>query len=413
MKSKSALASYIAVMTLTVALPTAPAFAAPAGGAPVAAAGINTDDIIAVMQAAQKQALADAAVKRHQKAYDDYQVFSKSFGNAPYANPADVIAKYQAYYDSHEPGLPADIGMMLQGTIATILDRQLNKSDEATALLDKYYALYSSQPGAINLMIQKANILNSHKQFAASAAVIQPHLADATDQPIGLILSMTSAYATALDGESKGQEAVDTLTTLVGRRPDLLDTGKVHESDFIYDTTVNELIAEKNYPEALKWAKLGLCLAGVDKQALQGSITRLASVWLAQDPSGASMSAFVAAIKQPGARNPLADVPPPTLTFESAATAVSGQTLHTRINVLLAGGDTRGALALALKGDGKKINGPSPEVERVLLASDLNFSRVNAYIAYANGGGGPDPLAESAAIPDAGPKAAPSTTGKG
>jgi len=106
MKSKSALASYIAVMTLTVALPTAPAFAAPAGGAPVAAAGINTDDIIAVMQAAQKQALADAAVKRHQKAYDDYLTFNKSFGNAPYANPADVVAKYQAYYDSHKADLP-------------------------------------------------------------------------------------------------------------------------------------------------------------------------------------------------------------------------------------------------------------------------------------------------------------------
>jgi hypothetical protein len=91
----------------TVALHTAPAFAAPAPGAPVAATqGINTEDLIAVMQAAQKQALAEAAAKRHQKAYDDYLTFNKSFGNAPYANPADVVAKYQAYYDSHKADLP-------------------------------------------------------------------------------------------------------------------------------------------------------------------------------------------------------------------------------------------------------------------------------------------------------------------
>ena len=207
-----------------------------------------------------------------------------------------------------------------------------------------------------------------------------------------------NAYVDLLEAQDKYEAARDILRQAMLDGPTLLEMERSAKQGWIYEQMTSNLLHDGLDAQALSWGKLRYIEAPCNELADKNTTNALTRLFLANGEMPNGLRDFLASRRDPAQPNPLREVPLP-FTPEEIANALKNvpedsENAHARLNLLLAGGLHREAMAFAQKVAQSNAATGADEICRVFKAIDLDDRRARAFLEFHKTGKGTDPLKE-------------------
>jgi tetratricopeptide (TPR) repeat protein len=313
------------------------------------------------------------------------------------AQPEAAIAELQQFAAAH-PQLNPERMSLLDIAISGIYFDDLKAPEKAIAAIDTGLARSDQPYSYLPLTSYKINYLARSDRHAEAIALFQKELPKLIAEPtsdFAYLRGALNSYELSARKAGKQDEFIATLRRILTQQPQLV-AYRVPGARVV-DQLVNSPGKEA---EALSWAKLYWMTCDFDETSINDATALLQKAWVAKDTNTAKSMAFLKALQDSAAPNPLKDVPLPPLDegkLRESLKTLPANSLHSRITLLLLLGEDGNAMLEArrlLLDDPAKGTVAAREMARVFKASDLSLVRANAFLQYFQTSQGANPLDE-------------------
>jgi len=332
-----------------------------------------------------------ADVASNRKATDQ---FLQQIDKQRTTDPAAALQAVQQFQTQHadmvEPR-QAD----LTAEIATIYFENLKDTAKALATLDAGIAKYKSPRGRLPLITQECIIISKTKGQSAGIAYFKEELPQYLADPNPNYFAQTlPLYSWLVKTGGKPDDMVLVLRQAITVHPGLIENERVGAA-----LAENLLGVAGHEAEALGYAKLYWMTCNFDEKSINTGASILQKVWMAKDLNAAQGNAFLKAMQDNSAANPLKEAAPATVdaaAIQNEWKVLPANADHERITLLLLQGKYGDAMLVARRmlldnPTGDTSNG-ALEIARVFKAADLNLVQANAFLKYFKDGQGDNPL---------------------
>lgn len=285
--------------------------------------------------------------------------------------------------------------------IARISSENLKDSDKALSALEA--GLQLSQTGgtylSLSLIRYKAYVLAGAGQYDQAQALFKKELPRCLSEPKSDFMYLNgflTYYLASARDAGKMDGYISDVRPLVAAHPELVTLSPIGPE------IVRALLDRPGKEaEALSWAKLYWMTCDFDEKTLVKATALLQKAWIAKDTNTVQGSAFLTAMQDAKADNPLHAIPLPELDaakLRAAIEALPSTSVHSRITLLLMLGENGQAMLTArrilLDDPTGQAAQAALEIARVFKATDLNLVRANAFLQYFQHSTGENPLDE-------------------
>ena len=324
--------------------------------------------------------------------------FEKTLAEPIKTDPAQAAAQQQAWVAALKE--PRREVIAVSALHASDWLSKSGNEKAAYELLQKSFTQLAGRPEGWWVLAAQIGFLDRQKKPAEAEALTLKYWSESLRKGASDIVQ---AYVGMLENNGKHEQARLALRDAFLNGPLLLESDHGRNAGWIYDLMTGSLHRDGKDDEAISWAKLRFIEATFDDAAIKSSTDALTKTLLTKDLAGVMVQGFLAAQKDSSQPNPLRDVPLP-FTAEEITAALKNtperandlEKAHARLNLLLAGGLHREAMAFARRVLIDNIGNPAgaAEICRVFKAIDLNLKRGNEFIAYLQKGEGENPVTE-------------------
>jgi hypothetical protein len=310
--------------------------------------------------------------------------------------PADAIALVQKFQAEHATFKPAYLAS-LDALIAKIYYENLKDSDKALAAIEVGLPRTQEASGYLPLVRYKLYLLMLAGKHDEVKALFRKELPRYLSEPTADFSWLQGAlmyYVQSARGAGKMDDYISDVRAILAEQPELITYR------YIGPELVNYLLTQPGKDaEALSWAKLYWMLCDFDEKTLGEATAVLQKAWIARDTNTVKSSAFLTAMQDAKADNPLKDIPLPELDkakLRAALDKLPEASIHSRISLMLMLGENAQAMLTArrvlLDDPTGKATQAALEIARVFKASGLNLVRANAFLKYFQSSQGENPL---------------------
>jgi hypothetical protein len=340
---------------------------------------------------------APAAKSKQSQLYELY-AFEKTLAEQIKTDPAKAAVAQQAWVSALKD--PRREVIAVSSLHASDWLSKAGDDKAAYELLQNSFAKLAGRPEGWWVLAGQIGFLNRQKKVGEAEALALKYWGESLRKGADEVVR---AYVEMLESNGKHEQARLALRDALLNGPLLLESERGKKPGGLYQKMIAALQREGKDDEALSWAKLRWIQAPFNEAAIKSSTDALTKVLLAGDLSGQKAQQFLAAQKDPAQPNPLSKVPlpftPDEITAALKATPERANDLekaHARLNLLLAGGFHREAMAFSRQVLIANVGSPAgaEEICRVFKAMDLNLGRANAFIAYLQKGEGENPVTD-------------------
>jgi hypothetical protein len=312
--------------------------------------------------------------------------------------PAEAIALIQKFQAQHATIRPAYLASR-DALIAKIYYENLKDSDKALAAIETGLPRTTDPSGYFPLVRYKAYLLmlaGKHEEVKALFRKELPRYMSEPAADFSWLQGILVYYVQSARGAGRMNDYISDARAILAEQPELITYR------YLGPVLIEYLLGQPGKEaEALSWAKLYWMTCDFDEKTLGEATGLLQKAWIARDTNTVKSTAFLTAMQDGKADNPLKDIPLPT--FDKAKLSATLEKLpvasiHSRITLMLMLGENGQAMLTArrvlLDDPTGKATQAALEIARVFKASDLNLVRANAFLKYFQNSEGENPLDE-------------------